>query len=159
GLLFLLAVLIAAGLSFYMIFLLIMYAELEEDYHYRKHNQRRGHAKMLIQDRCNTFNQFVLPEIAAHTFLVTLFIISGQWSAFLLNVPLVAYNGKKIRNKTHMYDPTKLHKNPSGYFKETCIKFGFYLVSFFYYLYWCVAYLLGGGPCSSLAQYDRRTRR
>ena len=41
------------------------------------------------------FPQFVLPENLAHAFLSTLFLLSGQWTAFLLNAPLVAYNANK----------------------------------------------------------------
>jgi len=39
--------------------------------------------------------QFVLPENAAHAFLTILFLVSGQWVAFILNVPLVAFNANK----------------------------------------------------------------
>jgi protein cornichon len=39
--------------------------------------------------------QFVLPENIAHAFLTILFLISGQWTAFLLNAPLLAFNVNK----------------------------------------------------------------
>ena len=42
---------------------------------------------------CNP--QFVLPENIAHALLTTLFLLSGQWVAFLLNLPLVLYNANK----------------------------------------------------------------
>ena len=41
------------------------------------------------------FWKFVLPENIAHAFLTTLFLISGQWTAFLLNAPLLAFNVNK----------------------------------------------------------------
>ena len=41
------------------------------------------------------FVQFVLPENSAHALLTTLFLISGQWTAFLLNAPLLAFNVNK----------------------------------------------------------------
>jgi hypothetical protein len=37
----------------------------------------------------------VLPENIAHAFLTTLFLLSGQWTAFFLNAPLVAFNANK----------------------------------------------------------------
>lgn len=40
-------------------------------------------------------SQFVLPEMIAHAFLTLLFLLFGQWLAFLLNVPLVAFNVNK----------------------------------------------------------------
>jgi protein cornichon len=41
------------------------------------------------------FSKFVLPENIAHAFLTTLFLVSGQWTAFLLNAPLLAFNANK----------------------------------------------------------------
>jgi len=39
--------------------------------------------------------EFVLPENLAHAFLATLFLISTQWTAFILNLPLVLWNADK----------------------------------------------------------------
>lgn len=83
--------------------------------------------------------------------------------AFLLNAPLLVFNANKcvpnapipalirilnssnvlalstfydrIRNKNHMYDATEIFRTLSGHKKESFIKLGFYLLSFFYYLY------------------------
>ena len=103
----------------------------------------------------------MLPENIAHAFLSLLFLLSGQWTAFILNLPLVVYNVNKsviehfhlvfwitctyqlwlrfttyrIRNKNHMYDATEIFRSLSGHKKESFIKLGFYLLSFFYYLY------------------------
>jgi hypothetical protein len=41
-------------------------------------------------------------------------------------------------SKNHMYDATEIFRTLSGHKKESFIKLGFYLVSFFYYLYRCV---------------------
>ena len=41
----------------------------------------------------------------------------------------------RIRNKNHMYDATEIFRTLSGHKKESFIKLGFYLMSFFYYLY------------------------
>ena len=107
----------------------------------------------------------MLPENIAHAFLSLLFLLSGQWTAFILNLPLVVYNVNKsvvhlylmfcitcthavatfhlyrIRNKNHMYDATEIFRSLSGHKKESFIKLGFYLLSFFYYLYRCVGVL------------------
>lgn len=55
-------------------------------------------------------NQFVLPEMIAHAVFTALFFISFQWTALLLNLPLVAYNGNKIMNRTHMFDATEIFR-------------------------------------------------
>lgn len=103
--------------------------------------------------------QFVLPENSAHAFLTILFLLFGQWIAFLLNAPLLAFNVNKsvvvvfvisssrshmprrITSKNHMYDATEIFRTLSSHKKESFIKLGFYLLSFFYYLYRCVRYI------------------
>ncbi|KAI6112034.1 cornichon [Pisolithus croceorrhizus] len=129
GWLFLFAVLMAAGLLFTMVFFIIMFSDLECDY-------------INPIDLCNKLNQFVLPENIAHAFLTLLFLLSGQWFAFLLNLPLVLYNINKIRNKVHMYDATEIFRTLSGHKKESFLKLGFYLLSFFYYLYRMIVALI-----------------
>lgn len=41
----------------------------------------------------------------------------------------------RIITKNHMYDATEIFRTLSGHKKESFIKLGLYLVSFFYYLY------------------------
>ena len=41
----------------------------------------------------------------------------------------------RIMSKNHMYDATEIFRTLSGHKKESFIKLGFYLISFFYYLY------------------------
>ncbi|EIM85081.1 cornichon [Stereum hirsutum FP-91666 SS1] len=129
GWLFLFAVLMAAGLLFTMVFFIIMFSDLECDY-------------INPIDLCNKLNQFVLPENIAHAFLTTLFLLSGQWIAFLLNAPLLVFNANKIKNKNHMYDATEIFRTLSVHKKESFIKLGFYLLSFFYYLYRMIVALI-----------------
>lgn len=37
----------------------------------------------------------MLPEGGAHAFIALLFLLTGEWFAFLVNVPLLAYNINK----------------------------------------------------------------
>ncbi|KAH8828206.1 cornichon [Flagelloscypha sp. PMI_526] len=129
GWLFLFAVLFAAGLLFCMVFFIIMFSDLECDY-------------INPIDLCNKLNQFVLPENIAHASLALLFLLCGQFTAFLLNAPLLAYNANKIHNKAHMYDATEIFRTVPNHKKEAFIKLGFYLVSFFYYLYRMIVALI-----------------
>ncbi|CAG8719592.1 12724_t:CDS:2, partial [Acaulospora morrowiae] len=46
-------------------------------------------------DLCNKLNQFVLPEMLAHSFLFFMFLINGSWIAALVNIPLIVYNAQK----------------------------------------------------------------
>jgi len=120
--LYLFAVLAAAALLFTMVFFIIMFSDLECDY-------------INPIDLCNKLNQFVLPEMLAHAFLTLLFLLCGQWLTFLLNLPLVAYNANKLQGKNHTYDATEIFRTLSGHKRECFFKLGFYLLSFFYYLY------------------------
>ncbi|KIK09209.1 hypothetical protein K443DRAFT_671692 [Laccaria amethystina LaAM-08-1] len=122
GWLFLFAVLYSAALLFGMVFFVIMFSDLESDY-------------INPIDLCNKLNQFVLPEYGAHAFLALLFLLSGQWTAFAFNLPLIAFNVNKVMKKNHMYDATEIFRSLSGHQKETYFKLAFYLLSFFYYLY------------------------
>ncbi|KAI0343754.1 cornichon [Trametopsis cervina] len=121
-LIFLFSVLWAAGLMFTAVFFVIMFSDLETDY-------------INPIDFCNKMNKFVLPEVAAHGFLSLLFLLSGEWVAFLLNAPLLAYNANKILKQNHMFDATEIFRTMGPQKNEVFFKLGFYLISFFYYLY------------------------
>ena len=59
-----------------------MYSDLECDY-------------INPIDLCNRLNMYIVPEAGIHAFLAALFLINGYWLSFLLNLPLVVWNGKK----------------------------------------------------------------
>lgn len=39
--------------------------------------------------------QVIIPENTTHAALALLFILCGQWTGFILNVPLVVWNAKR----------------------------------------------------------------
>ncbi|KZV96747.1 cornichon [Exidia glandulosa HHB12029] len=130
GWLFLFAVLMAAALLFTSVFFIIMFSDLECDY-------------MNPIDLCNKLNQFVVPENLAHAFLCLLFLLSFQWTALLINAPLLAYNvNKVVITKTHTFDATEIFRTLPQHKKESFIRLGFYLLSFFYYLYRMIVALI-----------------
>jgi hypothetical protein len=67
---------------FLQVFFTIMYSDLECDY-------------INPIDLCNRLNMYIVPEAGVHAFLTALFLINGYWLPLLLNLPLVAWNGKK----------------------------------------------------------------
>lgn len=79
--------------------------------------------------------------MAAHGTITALFLLSGQITAFLINVPLLAYNVQRYRTGAYLLDATEIFRTLSLHKKESFIKLGFYLLSFFYYLYRYVAIL------------------
>ena len=77
--------------------------------------------------------------------MVFLFLIMAQWGTVLFNAPLLAYNinrylNRPVLTRPGLYDPTTImnSRELSRAMKEGWVKMGFYLISFFYYLYWYV---------------------
>lgn len=133
GWLYLLSIILTAVLLFVMVFYVIMYSDLESDY-------------INPIDLCTKLNQFMLPEMGAHAFLTVLFLLTGQWIALFLNIPLLAYNANKyvtpfhrspsrVINKSYLLDATEIFRTLMTHKKESFVKLGFYLLSFFFYLY------------------------
>lgn len=64
-----------------------------------------------------------------------MFLINGYWIALLLNLPLVAFNVKKILDNAHLLDATEIFRKLNVHKKESFFKLGFHLIMFFFYLY------------------------
>ncbi|TVY86509.1 ER-derived vesicles protein [Lachnellula willkommii] len=93
-------------------------------------------------DLCNRLNTYIIPEAAVHGFLTFLFLINGYWIALLLNLPLLAFNVKKIVDNAHLLDATEIFRKLNVHKKESFIKLGFHLVMFFFYLYSMIVALI-----------------
>ncbi|KAK3116701.1 COPII-coated vesicle protein [Teratosphaeriaceae sp. CCFEE 6253] len=146
--LYLLAVLLNAVNLFLQVFFTIMYSDLECDY-------------INPIDLCNRLNMYIVPEAGVHAFLTFLFLINGYWIAVLLNLPLLAWNGKKyvqppinaetlaggrarrkIFENQHLLDATEIFRKLNAHKKESFIKLGFHLLMFFFYLYSMIVALI-----------------
>ncbi|KAF3924728.1 hypothetical protein AA313_de0208296 [Arthrobotrys entomopaga] len=127
--LYLLAVLLNAVNLFLQVFFTIMYSDLECDY-------------INPIDLCNRLNSYIIPEAAVHGFLTVLFLINGYWIALILNLPLLAFNVKKVLDNAHLLDATEIFRTLNKHKKESFIKLGFHLVMFFFYLYSMIVALI-----------------
>lgn len=103
-------------------------------------------------------NTYIIPEAAVHAFLTFLFLINGYWLALVLNLPLLAFNGKKIFDNQHLLDATEIFRKLNVHKKvgsqacikpqeanehqESFIKLGFHLLMFFFYLYSMIVALI-----------------
>jgi hypothetical protein len=77
-------------------------------------------------------DQFVLPEMGLQAFVFVMFLVTGHWFSMLLNLPIFAFNVRKVMDNSHMYDATEIFRTLSKHKKESFIKVGFYaLVSCF----------------------------
>eukprot|EP00051_Salpingoeca_urceolata_P032490 m.15988 g.15988 ORF g.15988 m.15988 type:complete len:152 (-) comp5130_c1_seq1:43-498(-) len=124
-----LAVILAVGLLFTMLFFLLAFDELKNDH------------KNPV-DVCNNLNPFVLPEYCVHGFLTLMFLGSGHWTSFLVNLPLLVYHVMRYARRPQMraqgiYDPTDVFNRGelTKSFNECGIKLTFYMLCFFWYLY------------------------
>ncbi|KAJ7160532.1 cornichon [Mycena crocata] len=121
-------VLLAAGLMLSSVFFIIMFADFELGY-------------IDKVDLCRTLNKFVVAEHFAHTFLAVALLLSGQWLAFIVNTPMVAYNLRQMRSKRDVFDIYDISQNktwrrlPAWYKYRSLAKLVFYLLSFFFHLY------------------------
>lgn len=93
-------------------------------------------------DLCNKLNKFIKPELAFHGFLTCLYLVSGEWLTLVINLPLFSYNVRKVIQSNYYYDATEIFRTLSHHKKESFIKLGFYLISFFYYLYKLIVALI-----------------
>ncbi|EPE27510.1 hypothetical protein GLAREA_04301 [Glarea lozoyensis ATCC 20868] len=153
--LYLLAVLINAVNLFLQVFFTIMYSDLEwyvsfNFYGLKKDLEnptfvpvrRRFLDYINPIDLCNRLNTYIIPEAAVHGVLTFLFLINGYWIALLLNLPLLAFNVKKIVDNAHLLDATEIFRKLNVHKKESFIKLGFHLVMFFFYLYSMIVALI-----------------
>jgi len=120
--LWVLSLMIIGALVFLQVFDLITFADLESDY-------------INPIDLCSRLNLFIIPESIAHAVVTLLFLLSGFWFEFLMNVPLVAWHIYCFQMKQFFLDPTTIFSNIDTQKKSSYFKLGLYSFSFFFYLY------------------------
>lgn len=111
--LYLLAVLINAVNLFLQVFFTIMYSDLEwyACPYPTLHTVTNSCSDYINPiDLCNRLNTYIIPEAAVHGFLTFLFLINGYWLALVLNLPLLAFNAKKIFDNQHLLDATEIFR-------------------------------------------------
>jgi len=67
--------------------------------------------------------------------MTALLLLTGNWTAVLWNVPLLAYHGWILHRHEHWYDPTEIFPQLTRKKIESFGKLAFFLLSFFYYMY------------------------
>ncbi|KAJ2782481.1 hypothetical protein H4R18_002233 [Coemansia javaensis] len=119
---YIIALVLAGILLFGAVYFVIMLTDLECDY-------------INPIDLANSLNMYVMPEMAAHLVLFVTFLLMGEWTSMLINLPLAAWNVNKVLGNRQFYDATEVFRTLSKHKKENFVKVGFYLLCFFYYLY------------------------
>mmetsp|Transcript_47564 Transcript_47564/g.116557 ORF Transcript_47564/g.116557 Transcript_47564/m.116557 type:complete len:154 (+) Transcript_47564:68-529(+) len=101
-------------------------------------------------DMCRRANQCVLPEIGGHLVLCALFLITGNWVEFLVNVPLAAWNVKAVLDHKHLFDATSIFQDLPRHKTIQFAKLGYQMLFFFLLLFRLVTSLI------ALSNYSRR---
>ena len=128
-LLFLVAAVIAAVLLFTMVYYVIMFSDLELDY-------------VNPIELCRRLNRVVVPEMAVHAALSVSLLLGMQLVSAALNLPLLAYHVHRYLEGRHVFEPTDIFRHLAYRKRESMVKLGFFLLSFFYYLYRMVSSLI-----------------
>ncbi|XP_071220404.1 protein cornichon homolog 2 isoform X1 [Salvelinus alpinus] len=106
-------------------------------------NPTRARERILNIERiCNLLRKLVVPEYSIHGLFCLMFMCAGEWVTLGLNIPLLFYHLWRFFHRPAdgsevMYDPVSvMNADILNYCqKESWCKLGFYLLSFFYYLY------------------------
>jgi len=124
-----------AFLLFLSVYFIITLSDLECDY-------------INARQCCAKLNKFVVPEMVIHASMCIGFLFTWHYIMFLITLPTTAWNLKKALSirpgSLGYYDPAEIHNRGQlkSYLKETMIKLGYHLVSFFILLYCMIVALV-----------------
>ncbi|KAM9438851.1 protein cornichon homolog 2 [Oncorhynchus nerka] len=142
---YMLTLVLCAALIFFVIWQIIAFDELCTDFKnpIDQSNPTRARERILNIERiCNLLRKLVVPEYSIHGLFCLMFMCAGEWVTLGLNIPLLFYHLWRFFHRPAdgsevMYDPVSvMNADILNYCqKESWCKLGFYLLSFFYYLY------------------------
>lgn len=94
-------------------------------------------------DLCKQVNTFIIPEMIGHSVLTLILLFTGSWWLFLLNLPLIAWNGYRVYSKKYLLDATQIFRDLPKETKILFVKLGFYMICFCAYLFSLIRAALG----------------
>ncbi|KAL1266581.1 hypothetical protein QQF64_002256 [Cirrhinus molitorella] len=163
---YMLTLVLCAALIFFVIWQIIAFDELRTDFKnpIDQSNPTRARERILNIERiCNLLRRLVVPEYSIHGLFCLMFMCAGEWVTLGLNIPLLLYHLWRFFHRPAdgsevMYDPVSvMNADILNYCqKESWCKLGFYLLSFFYYLYSMVYALTLFSSSSDLLGGDGR---
>eukprot|EP00049_Salpingoeca_infusionum_P011403 m.198345 g.198345 ORF g.198345 m.198345 type:complete len:142 (-) comp14921_c0_seq1:296-721(-) len=124
----LLALVVDLCLLFFMVFSLLALEEVRTDG--RNPN-----------DFAKSLNPYILPEYGVHAVITVLFLLTGNYWSFLVNLCLTGYHIYRYQTRGRkgpgIYEPTEMmsRRVMNAANIECAVKLGFYMLTFFYYLY------------------------
>lgn len=100
------------------------------------------------QQCCSKLNFWVIPKMMAHGFLTLAILVTGHYWLFLCNLPMLGWSAYELytlpSGNMGVYDPTEIHNRGmiKKHLRDCMIYLGYFLISFFIYLYWYVCHCL-----------------
>ncbi|XP_026411449.1 protein cornichon homolog 4-like [Papaver somniferum] len=89
-------------------------------------------------DSAARINSVVLPEFIAQGVLAILFLLSGHWVMFLLNIPCLYYNVRLYIGKQHLVDVTEIFNLLNWEKKQRLVKLVYLVLVLFLTLFWLI---------------------
>ncbi|ORY77701.1 cornichon [Protomyces lactucae-debilis] len=106
-------------LVLHTIFEVTVYSDLSIDY-------------MNPRDAADKINPYVLPSMGLHGLLMLMLLLTGKWLSLLLNVPLMAWNIKRLLKQDHIIEPTEVFRKLPQHQKESYIRVASFSALFFW---------------------------
>eukprot|EP00218_Dolichomastix_sp_CCMP3274_P008620 CAMPEP_0170145376 /NCGR_PEP_ID=MMETSP0033_2-20121228/19282_1 /TAXON_ID=195969 /ORGANISM="Dolichomastix tenuilepis, Strain CCMP3274" /LENGTH=150 /DNA_ID=CAMNT_0010381945 /DNA_START=57 /DNA_END=509 /DNA_ORIENTATION=+ len=90
---------------------------------------------MNPHDASARINKFFIPEVVLHFALTLIFLFTGRWLLFVVNIPLVVYHAHLWRTNKCYLDVTEIFAVVKIEQKKRLAKMGFYLIMFVFVIY------------------------
>lgn len=141
SLLFALALIDTGGILFLLVYYILTLSDLECDY-------------LNAQECCDKLNYWLLPKYIAHSLVTFLLLVHGEFLLFVVSLPLFVWLSIEYftvpQGNLGKYDPAEIHNGGQlkKHLRDVMILIGYYLLSFFVYLYCFILALLKGNPIS-----------
>ncbi|KAK6477669.1 protein cornichon-like protein 2 [Huso huso] len=145
---YMLSLVLCAALIFFVIWQVIAFDELRTDFKNPidqgnpTRAVRRDRASLCVRVCMRISVCLVVPEYSIHGLFCLMFMCALEWVTLGLNIPLLFYHlwryfHRPADGSEVMYDPVSMMDADILNYcqKESWCKLGFYLLSFFYYLY------------------------
>jgi hypothetical protein len=137
--LFIFSMLITGLLLFFLVYFIITLSDLECDY-------------INAQQCCYRLNMWSVPKLCGQGLVTAFFLLHGHFWFFLVNLPVTAWFAYELirvpKGNVGVYDPTEIHNRGQLkiHMRDVLIVMGYYLISFFVYLYSMIVAMLKSDP-------------
>jgi len=117
-----LAMVVSAILSFFMVYLIVSIVDLQSG--------------MDPVQMCRSVNMLVYPEYLLHGLLSLALLVSGNWYLIPLTLPVDIFHAFQYKKNEHFLDPLVVFSVVERLRNIGRVKLGIYVIMFFTFIYW-----------------------